>query len=65
MTTYRNRKAVQLENETLRITVLTEGGHIAELFHILDDFSQISPMFIVNSISGYIPKITNTPPHAP
>src|SRR5262245_41981505 len=33
MTTYRNRKAVQLENETLRITVLTEGGHIAELFH--------------------------------
>ena len=33
MTTYRNRKAVQLENEMLRITVLTEGGHIAELFH--------------------------------
>ena len=33
MTTYRNRKAVQLENEALRITVLTEGGHIAELLH--------------------------------
>lgn len=33
MTTYRNRRAFQLENETLRVTVLEEGGHIAELFH--------------------------------
>ncbi len=33
MTTYRNRKAVQIENKMLRVTVLTEGGHIAELFH--------------------------------
>jgi hypothetical protein len=32
-TTYRNRKAVQIENETLRATVLEEGGHLAELFH--------------------------------
>src|SRR6266571_6699006 len=33
MTTYRNRRAVQIENETLRLTVLVEGGHIAELLH--------------------------------
>src|SRR5438876_5279461 len=33
MSTYRNRRAVQMENETLRLTVLVEGGHIAELLH--------------------------------
>ncbi len=33
MTTYRNRRAVQIENEILRLTVLVEGGHIAELLH--------------------------------
>ncbi len=33
MTVYRNRGAVQIENETLRLTVLVEGGHIAELLH--------------------------------
>jgi hypothetical protein len=33
MSTYRNRRAVQLENDTLRVTVLVGGGHIAELFH--------------------------------
>jgi hypothetical protein len=27
------RKAVQLENDTVRVTVLVEGGHIAELLH--------------------------------
>src|SRR4051812_28541137 len=31
-TTYRNRKAVSLENNDLRITVTIEGGHIAEVF---------------------------------
>lgn len=30
---YRNRRAVQLENDTLRLTVLVEGGHIAEILH--------------------------------
>ncbi len=30
---YRGRRAVQLENESLRLTVLVEGGHIAELLH--------------------------------
>jgi hypothetical protein len=33
MTTYRNRRAIQLEDETVRVTVLVEGGHIAELLH--------------------------------
>jgi hypothetical protein len=30
---YRNRRAVQIENECLRLTVLAEGGHLAELLH--------------------------------
>src|SRR5438552_12299557 len=33
MTTYRNRQAIQIENDKLRLTVLVEGGHIAELLH--------------------------------
>jgi hypothetical protein len=33
MITYRNRQAERIENETLRVTVLAEGGHIAELLH--------------------------------
>src|SRR5687767_8637898 len=32
-TTYRNRRAFQIENDLLRLTVLCEGGHIAELLH--------------------------------
>jgi hypothetical protein len=32
-TLYRNRRAVQVENECLRLTVLAEGGHLAELLH--------------------------------
>lgn len=30
---YRDRRAVRLENERLRVTVLIEGGHIAEILH--------------------------------
>ncbi len=30
---YRNRRAVAIENDRLRVTVLIEGGHIAEIFH--------------------------------
>src|SRR5690349_17149848 len=33
MTTYRNRRAVQIETEVLRATCLVEGGHLAELLH--------------------------------
>jgi len=30
---YRGRRAFQIENPRVRVTVLAEGGHIAELFH--------------------------------
>src|SRR5882757_885615 len=30
---YRGRRAVQFENDLLRVTVLVEGGHVAEIFH--------------------------------
>ena len=30
---YRSRRAFQIENPQVRITVMTEGGHIAELLH--------------------------------
>jgi hypothetical protein len=33
MTSYRGRRAQTIENETLRVTVLEEGGHIAEIAH--------------------------------
>jgi hypothetical protein len=33
VTTYRGRKAVQIESDALRLTVLVEGGHLAELLH--------------------------------
>ena len=39
---YRNRRAVQVENEHLRLTVLVEGGHIAEL---LDKASGVTPLW--------------------
>jgi hypothetical protein len=32
-TTYRNRRAYQIENDQVRLTVLQEGGHIAEILH--------------------------------
>lgn len=42
MTTYRDRRATSIENETLRVTVLHEGGHIAE---ILDKATGINPLW--------------------
>lgn len=33
MHTYRGRRAASIENADLRVTVLEEGGHIAEIFH--------------------------------
>jgi hypothetical protein len=39
---YRGRRAVSIENEWLRVTVLAEGGHIAEL---LDKRSGINPLW--------------------
>lgn len=41
-TTYRNRRAVQIENERVRVTVLAEGGHIAE---ILDKATGVNPLW--------------------
>ncbi len=32
-TTYRNRRAVRIETDSVRLTMLVEGGHIAEILH--------------------------------
>jgi hypothetical protein len=39
---FRNRRAVSIENEFLRVTVLVEGGHIAE---IRDKASGVNPLW--------------------
>src|ERR1019366_6011579 len=41
-TRYRGRRATSIENELVRVTVLQEGGHIAE---ILDKRSGINPLW--------------------
>lgn len=41
-TRYRGRRAVSIENKALRLTVLVEGGHIAE---ILDKRSGVNPLW--------------------
>jgi hypothetical protein len=41
-TTYRGRRAAQIENDRLRLTVLQEGGHIAE---ILDKSTGVNPLW--------------------
>lgn len=33
MSSYRNRRALSIENAVLRVTVVEEGGHIAEIHH--------------------------------
>ena len=40
---FHGRKAVRLENEALRVTVLQEGGHIAEVY---DKRASVSPLWI-------------------
>ena len=42
MTSYRNRRAATIENDALRVTVLEEGGHIAE---IADKATGINPLW--------------------
>ena len=42
MTSYHGRRAAAIENEQLRVTVLQEGGHIAE---ILDKNTGINPLW--------------------
>src|SRR3954462_12381477 len=41
-TTYRGRRAAILENDALRVTVLREGGHIAEIF---DKRTGVNPLW--------------------
>lgn len=45
MVSYHNRKAIQLESDTARVTVLVEGGHIAEILH---KPSGVNPLWIPN-----------------
>src|SRR5450432_813750 len=40
---FHGRKAAQIENDALRVTVLKEGGHIAEVF---DKRAGVSPLWI-------------------
>ena len=40
---FRNRRATSIENHALRVTILHEGGHIAE---ILDKRTGINPLWI-------------------
>ena len=42
MTIYRGRRAAAIENQLLRVTVLQEGGHIAEIF---DKETGINPLW--------------------
>src|SRR5262249_8350957 len=42
-THFRNRRAVHFESDALRVTVLLEGGHIAELLHKRTD---VNPLWI-------------------
>src|SRR5436305_14084855 len=42
-TSFQNRRAVQIENGSVRVTVTIEGGHIAE---ILDKSSGVNPLWI-------------------
>ena len=39
---YRGRRAATIENDALRVTVLVEGGHIAEIF---DKRSGVNPLW--------------------
>jgi hypothetical protein len=48
-TTFHNRPAVQLENELIRVTVLADGGHIAE---ILDKTTGVNPLWIPPWVSA-------------
>ena len=43
MTTFQGRRAAAIENQYLRVTVLEEGGHIAE---ILDKETGVNPLWI-------------------
>lgn len=56
-THFRNRRAVQIENEQVRVTITVEGGHVAE---ILDKRSGLNPLWIPPwpsiEVSSYSPE---------
>jgi hypothetical protein len=45
---FRNRRAARIENQALRVTVLHEGGHLAEIF---DKVASVSPLWIPHWVS--------------
>ncbi len=47
-TIFKGREAVTIENENLRVTVLVEGGHIAEVF---EKSSGVSPLWVPHWVS--------------
>lgn len=42
-TSFRSRRAASIENDSIRVTVLAEGGHVAE---ILDKASGVNPLWL-------------------
>ncbi len=42
-TKFHNRRAVQIENDAVRVTVSVEGGHVAEILH---KASGVNPLWI-------------------
>ncbi|MDQ1473480.1 MAG: hypothetical protein QOJ99_4960, partial [Bryobacterales bacterium] len=42
-TLFHRRRAFEIENEYIRVTVLAEGGHIAE---ILDKATGVNPLWL-------------------
>jgi hypothetical protein len=56
-TDFHNRRAFQIENDAVRVTVIAEGGHIAE---ILEKNSGVNPLWIPPwpsiEISSYAPQ---------
>ena len=59
-TIFKGREAVTIENENLRVTVLVEGGHIAE---VLEKSTGVSPLWVPHWAS--IEPSLYTPRHHP
>ncbi len=56
-TEYRGRRAVQIENDHLRLTATIEGGHIAEILH---KPSGINPLGLPHGRPSSLPPTTGT-----
>jgi len=46
MITYKGRRAWQIENSQLRVTILECGGHVAEILH--NPTGDLNPLWIQN-----------------